>query len=117
MRLDNPDIRRRALPITRRRTPPLCSAATMRDVRLQYFLLYAMLGAVLPYASVFFRQAGLSAAEVGFAFAIWSGSAIVAPVLITYVADTLMDARRLIALTVAVSGASLLALGFVDSVW
>src|SRR5688500_17127876 len=112
MRLDNPDLRRRALPITRLRTPPLCSAPTMRDVRLQNDLLYAMLGAVLPYASVFFRQAGLSSADVGCASATRSGAPIVPPVLITYVADTLMDARRLIAPAQVVSGESLLALGF-----
>jgi PPP family 3-phenylpropionic acid transporter len=89
----------------------------MRDVRTQYFLLYAMLGAVLPYASVFFRRAGLSAAEVGYAFAIWSGGAILTPVFVTYVADRLMDARRLIAISLAVSGASLILLGFVNGVW
>ena len=89
----------------------------MRDVRTQYFLLYAMLGAVLPYASVFFRHAGLSAAQVGYAFAIWSGGAILTPVIVTYVADRLMDARRLIALSLALSGASLIALGFVHGVW
>ena len=89
----------------------------MRDVRVQYFLLYAVLGTVLPYASVFFRQAGLSAAEVGYAFAIWSAAAVLTPVLITYVADTRVDARRLIAASIAVSGLSLLALGFVNGVW
>lgn len=89
----------------------------MRDVRVQYFLLYAMLGTVLPYASVFFRQAGLSAAEVGYAFAIWSAAAVLTPVLITYVADTRVDARRLIAGSLAVSGAALLLLGLVDRPW
>jgi PPP family 3-phenylpropionic acid transporter len=102
--------------------PDLAEAAyapprLMRDVRLQYFLLYGILGTVLPYASVFFRQAGLSAAEVGYAFAIWSGASILSPVLITYVADTRVDARRLIAINLAISGLSLLALGFVHSVW
>ena len=41
----------------------------MRDLRVQYFLTYCVIGAVLPYGSVFFRQAGLSAAQVERAFA------------------------------------------------
>lgn len=63
----------------------------MRDVRLQYFLSFGMIGTVLPYVSVFFRQAGLSEARVGYAWAIWSLAVMVSPVVVTMLADARVD--------------------------
>ena len=88
----------------------------MRGLRLQYFLTFGVLGTVLPYASVFFRQAGLSEAQVGYAWAVWSLAVVLSPVLVTMAADGRADPRRLLVLASAVSGASLLALGLVRGV-
>src|SRR6185437_8037951 len=57
--------------------------SVFRDIRIQYFLAYATLGTVLPYASVFFRHAGFSDAMVGWAMAIWSLAAVASPVVVT----------------------------------
>ena len=89
----------------------------MRDLRIQYVLTFAMLGVVLPYVSVFFRQAGLSAAQVGYAWAIWSAGLMISPVAVTMLADAKIDPRRLLAMASVISGVALLAMGFADGVW
>ena len=88
----------------------------MRGLRAQYFLTFAVLGTVLPYVSVFFRQAGLTAAQVGYAWAIWSAAVVLSPVLVTMAADGRADPRRLMVLGSALTGASLFALGLVRGV-
>jgi PPP family 3-phenylpropionic acid transporter len=89
----------------------------MRDVRAQFFLTFAVLGTVLPYAPVFFREVGLSQTQVGLAFALWSGAQVLSPVLVAWAADSRVDPRRLVLLCLAGSGASLLALGLARGVW
>src|SRR5688572_7659518 len=94
----------------------LMAIFTARDVRAQYFLTFGTLGTVVPYASVFFIRAGLSEAQVGYAWAIWSAAVVFSPVLVTLAADASVDPRRLLALGSALSGLSLLALGLVSGV-
>ena len=88
----------------------------MRDLRVQYFLTYCVIGAVLPFVSLVFRQAGLTNAQVGYAWAVWSLAVVLSPVLVTLAADAKADPRRLLALASALTGASLLALGLVRGV-
>ena len=88
----------------------------MRDLRIQYTLTFAMLGTVLPYVSVFFRHAGLSAPQVGYAWAIWGAAIMLSPVLVTMLADAHVDPRRLLAVASLVSGTALLVLGLVRGV-
>jgi PPP family 3-phenylpropionic acid transporter len=88
----------------------------MRDLRVQYFLSYCVIGAVLPYVSVFFRQAGLTQEQVGYAWSIWAAAVVLSPVLVTMAADGHADPRRLLVLASALSGVSLLALGLVRGV-
>jgi len=88
----------------------------MRDLRVQYFLTYCVIGAVLPFVSLVFRDAGLSNAQVGYAWAVWSFAVVLSPVLVTLAADARADPRRLLALASALTGASLLALGLVRGV-
>src|ERR1051325_5417566 len=54
----------------------------MRDLRVQYFLTYCVIGAVLPYASLLFKQAGLSDLQIGNAWAIWRFAVLLSPVLV-----------------------------------
>ncbi|HZN66955.1 MAG TPA: MFS transporter [Tepidisphaeraceae bacterium] len=88
----------------------------MRDLRVQYFLTFAVIGAVLPYVSVFFRQAGLTEAQVGYAWAMWSAAVVCSPVVVTLAADRRHDPRRLLVLASVLTCASLLALGLVRGV-
>jgi PPP family 3-phenylpropionic acid transporter len=83
----------------------------VRDTRVHYFLTYAALGAVQPYVSVFMINAGLSKAQVGLAFAIWSAASVLSPVLVTRIADGRGgDPRRLLALAAVIVAACQLAL-------
>ncbi|MDB5173303.1 MAG: major facilitator superfamily 1 [Phycisphaerales bacterium] len=88
----------------------------MRDSRLQYLLTFAMLGTVLPYVSVFFRRAGLTEAQIGIAYAIWSMAAVLSPAVATMAADGKADPRRLLALASVCTAAFLLGLGYVNGV-
>ena len=88
----------------------------MRDLRVQYFLTFAVIGAVLPYVSVFFREAGLTKPQVGYAWAAWSLAVVLSPVLVTTAADGRHDPRRLLALASALTAVSLFALGLVRGV-
>ena len=88
----------------------------MRGLRVQYFLTYCVIGAVLPFVSVFFREAGLTQAQVGYAWSIWSAAVVLSPVLVTLAADAHADPRRLLTLASLLTAASLLALGFVRGV-
>jgi hypothetical protein len=70
----------------------------MRDIRLQFFLTLGMLGTVMPYAGVFFRERGLCAPQVGYAFAIQNLVGVLSPAVMTMVADVKIDPRRVLML-------------------
>ena len=82
----------------------------MRVMRAQYFLTYAVMGCVLPYLPVFLRARGMQQTQVGYLFAISGVAVLLAPVLVTLLADTHADARSLMAGALAVAGASLVGL-------
>jgi PPP family 3-phenylpropionic acid transporter len=82
----------------------------MRVMRAQYFLTYAVMGCVLPYLPVLLRARGMQQTQVGYLFAISGVAVLLAPVLVTLLADTRADARSLMAGALAVAGASLVGL-------
>jgi PPP family 3-phenylpropionic acid transporter len=82
----------------------------MRHIRLQFFLNFCMLGTVGPFASVFFRERGLSERHLGYAFAIQNIIAVLSPAVMTWVADAKVDARRVLMVMSAVVAASLVAM-------
>ena len=88
----------------------------MRDLRVQYFLTYCVLGAVLPFVWVFFQQEGLTRVQIGYAGAVWSAAVVLSPVLVTLAADAHADPRRLLCLASALTAASLFALALVRGV-
>lgn len=101
-----------------------CSAAIgryasppMRLLRTQYFFTFAVLGTVLPYISVFFRQVGLQPWHIGLAFAVWSAAQILSPVLVAWAADSHVDPRRLVLLCSLGSGGSLAVLAMMQGFW
>jgi PPP family 3-phenylpropionic acid transporter len=87
----------------------------MRDVRVQYFLSYGVLGTVLPFASVYFRANHFTEAQVGYAWALYSAAYIVSPVLVTLAADTRADPRRLMVGGFVLGGLTLVAMGLVHA--
>jgi PPP family 3-phenylpropionic acid transporter len=82
----------------------------MRDIRLQFFLTLGMLGTVGPFASVFFRERGLSEREVAYAFAIQNLIGVLSPAVMTWVADAKLDPRRVLGLMSILVAACLLAM-------
>lgn len=69
-----------------------------------------MLGTVGPFASVFFRERGLTQEQLGYASAIQNLIAILSPALMTWIADAKLDARRVLALMSLIVAISLMAM-------
>ncbi len=82
----------------------------MRAMRAQYLLSYAVLGCVLPYLPVFLRARGMSPPQVGYVFAISGLAVLLAPVLVTLLADAHADARSLMAGALVLAAGSLVGL-------
>jgi PPP family 3-phenylpropionic acid transporter len=85
-------------------------SSAMRAMRAQYFLTYAVMGCVLPYLPVFLRARGMQQTQVGSLFAIAGVAVLLAPVLVTLLADTRADARSLMTAALLLAGASLVGL-------
>jgi PPP family 3-phenylpropionic acid transporter len=76
----------------------------MRQLKAQYFLGYAVMGSVFPLLAEYLQSTkGLSKSEIGVALALVSSSHLVSPVLLTLLADTRWDARRILAAAFAVA--------------
>ena len=71
--------------------------AGLSAIRRQYFLAFALMGSVLPYLSVWLANRGLSDAQVGYVISTTGVGVMVSPLLITLLADTRFDRRRLLA--------------------
>lgn len=80
-------------------------------LRRQYFLCFALLGALFPYLALFLKDGkGLEEDQIGFLMAINSAAIMIAPVALTYLADTRVDPRRVLTGVFLVSAAAILAL-------
>ncbi|MEQ7008225.1 MFS transporter [Actinopolymorpha sp. B17G11] len=83
-----------------------------------YATLYAVDGALLPFLSLFLAYAhGLSASQIGFVMAAASVSAIVAPPVLTVLADRYGRAELLLVTMLAASSVALLVFAFVGGFW
>jgi PPP family 3-phenylpropionic acid transporter len=82
--------------------------ARVRDIRIQFFLTLGMLGTVGPFGSVILRERGLTPGQVGYAFAIQNIVGVLSPIVMTMVADTKVDARRILAAMSAIAAVGLL---------
>lgn len=86
-----------------------------RSLRLHFFLLYAIVGAYLPYAPVFLgRDLGLPDWQIGWVLGCYGLAVALAPPLVAALADRGVSARALVALGAALSGVALVALAAVD---
>ncbi|MFW5681496.1 MAG: MFS transporter [Phycisphaeraceae bacterium] len=69
----------------------------MDPLRRQYFFAFAILGSVLPYLPVWLEGRGLSEREVGYVLATTGVGVMISPLLLTLLADTRVQPRRLLA--------------------
>jgi len=77
-------------------------------IRLQFAISYAVIGALVPLLPVFFREVkGFSNEEISFAFSLAGLGHIVAPTLLTLLADTRVDSRRIVAAATLVASGML----------
>lgn len=90
----------------------------MKKLKTQYFLSYAIMGSLVPFLPVYLKGVqGLQESQIGLILGLGSTSILFTPVLMTFLADTRFDPRRLAATVFAVSGLSLLALHFLSGFW
>lgn len=89
----------------------------MRALKAQYFLSYALIGAFVPYLALYFRDVGLSKPQIGYIFAVSAVAVILAPVIITFLADAHVDARLIMIVLFSVAGGALGAMLLVRGFW
>ena len=84
-------------------------------IRLHYVLVYAVIGAYMPYLPVFLgRDLGMHDAQIGWVTGIYGLSVILSPPLFTYLADRRFSGRSLITLAYLASTLTLVGLALAD---
>lgn len=85
-------------------------------IRLHYLLVYAVIGAYMPYLPVFLgRDLGMHDAQIGWVTGIYGLSVLLGPPLVTYLADRRFAGRSLIAAAYLAAALALSGLALVDS--
>ena len=91
--------------------------APTHSTKPQYFLSFAVLGSVVPFASLLMEQRGLSKTQIGTAWAVQSVAVIVTPIVVTLLADLSVPARALLGGLFALAGLSLAGWAGASSFW
>jgi PPP family 3-phenylpropionic acid transporter len=86
------------------------TAPAPHSTKPQYFLVYAVLGSVVPFLSVLLAERGLSKEQIGTVWAASSFSVTITPLLVTLLADTAVAARVLMGGLYALAAIFLVAL-------
>jgi len=89
----------------------------VRGVRAQYFISFGLMGAVLPFLSVFLKERGLSNAQVGYVTAAAGFGVLLTPVFITLLADAAIAGRVLMFGIFASGGLLLIATIGAEGFW
>ncbi|MEM9480836.1 MAG: MFS transporter [Verrucomicrobiota bacterium] len=90
----------------------------MFRIKIQFALTYMVLGGIAPLLAVFLKgEKGFSNAEVGQLFSIASLGLILSPALVTLLADTRFDSRRILGFSLFASAALFSTLQFTEPVW
>ncbi len=88
----------------------------MRPIKTQFFLSFGVIGSLAPLLPVFLtEEKHLTPAQLGTSMALMSGAALLSPVIITLLADTRTDPRRLLAASLFIGALALVGLYFVSS--
>ncbi|HEV8292483.1 MAG TPA: MFS transporter [Tepidisphaeraceae bacterium] len=82
----------------------------MRAVKAIYFFIFALGGSVVPFISLYFQQHGLKKDEIGYVQGVAGIAVVLSPILLTFLADSRLDARRILAGAMLVASAALAAL-------
>jgi len=82
----------------------------MRSIQFQFFLSFGSFAAVQPYLPLLLRERGLGDLQLGYVMGAGGWAIMLSPILITLLADTRMQPRRLMAICYGIAGAALLAL-------
>lgn len=89
----------------------------MRSLKFQYFLLFGAFAAVQPYVALLFKERGLNAEQVGYAIGVSGWAIMLSPVLMTLLADTRFQPRKVVAGLCVVTALSLLGVVLSESYW
>ncbi len=82
----------------------------LRVIKLHYVLVYAVLGALMPYLSIYGQQRGLTDAQIGWVIGVFGLAVIVAPPIHTLLADRWLTNRALIITCFALGAMALVGL-------
>lgn len=82
----------------------------MFHLRLQYFLNYAVNGCLIPFMSIYFQQMYLDNMQIGMVMGVASLAVVLSPVLVTLIADTHLDGRKMLAGLLMLTAVSLIVL-------
>ena len=90
----------------------------MKHVKFQYFAAFAVIGSLMPFLAVYLeRVQGLNESQIGYTLSVTSAAILVTPVIMTLLADTRLDPRRLVAAIFLTSTCALLVLRFTKGFW
>lgn len=89
----------------------------MIPLRLQYLLAFGLFGAFQPYLPVLLRERGLEQSQVGYVIGLAHLAPLLTPVLLTFLADLHLPARRLLGMCFAGGGAMMALLIGSDQFW
>lgn len=87
----------------------------IRQLKVHYFLLYAVLGAMMPYLPLYCRQVGLSESQIGWVLGVYGLAVMVAPPIYTALADRWANNRRLIGSCYAIAAVAVAGMMFSGS--
>lgn len=79
----------------------------MRPLKQQYFFTSAVMGAMLPYVSVYLREQGLSSSEIGLVLSTTGLAVLLSPAAMTLLADMRLESKHLLAGAFTVSALAL----------
>jgi len=82
----------------------------MRAVKAIYFFIFALGGSVVPFISLYFQQHGLKKDEIGYIYGVAAIAVVLSPILLTFLADSRLDARKILAGAMLIAAAALGAL-------
>lgn len=89
----------------------------MKSLKLQYFLLFGTFAAVQPYVALLFKERGLDAEEIGYAIGASGWAIMLSPALMTLLADTRFQPRKVVAGLCVGTALSLLGVVLSESYW
>ncbi len=89
--------------------------SSLSGIKSQYFLAYGIMGSLTPFLSVLLKHKGFSQPQIGGAMAFSSIAVLLSPVVLSFLADSRVDSRRIMAVVFAISALSIAGLNFSQS--